>query len=347
MSAIKNLGFNAQEKIIIPLNTASSANKYRVLKNDLLADPAISSIGGSTTVPGQTNPMDGLYYGEGQDPTNNVHAQVNWVDPDYLSLMDFNVYEGRLFSEDRIADTVQSTIITRDMVRKLGYTEEEVIGKNLYWTWDQITYDHKIIGVIDNFHASSLHNEIGNQIFFWSNTNNPGYLVASVETQQINQLIGRMQTTWQKHIEADPFEFYFLDDQLQHAYETDQRMGGLIFTFTLLAIFISCLGLFGLAAFAAETRKKEIGIRKVLGASVRGIISLLSKEFIILVTLAIIIATPVAWYFMNQWLNNFHYHIDLRASTFAIAGLIALLIALFYRRISGSKGSQRSARSGN
>ena len=112
----KDLGFNTEEKIIIPLNTTEAAGKYQVLKNALLSDPSIVSIGGSTTIPGEINAMDGLYYGEGQDPSNNVHANVNWVDPDYLTLMDFNLAEGRLFTQDRIADTVQSTIITKSMV---------------------------------------------------------------------------------------------------------------------------------------------------------------------------------------------------------------------------------------
>ncbi len=324
----KNLGFNSEEKVVIPLNTPESAIKYQVLKNDLLADPNILFVGGSSTVPGQVNLNDGLYYGEGQDPSNNVHANINWVDPDYLTLMGFNLDEGRFFSQDRIADTVSSTIITEKMVASLGYSLDDVIGKNLYWTWDGITRKRKIIGVVDDFHANSLHKEVGNQIFFWSTTENPGYLVASVETGEINNLIGKMETTWQKHVLSDPFEFYFLDDRLQSAYETDQRMGSLIFAFTLLAIFISCLGLFGLAAFAAETRRREIGIRKVLGASVSGIVSLLSKEYLFLVILAILIATPLAWYFMTKWLSNFHYHIELSVFTFIVAGFVGLLIAL-------------------
>ena len=335
----KNLGFNAEEKIVIPLNTTSSASKYQLLKNELSADPSILFVGGSSTIPGITNPNDGLYYGEGQDPSNNVHANVNWVDPDYLALMGFDLDKGRMFTQDRIADTVQSTIITKSMVAKLGYNKENVIGKNLYWTWDGETNSHQIIGVIDDYHANSLHSEVGNQIFFWSSTYDPAYMVASIETRQINQLIGKIESTWQKHVETDPFEFYFLDDRLQKAYETDQRMGSLIFAFTLLAIIISCLGLFGLAAFAAETRRREIGIRKVLGASTQGIVSLLSREFLILVILAILIATPIAWYFMGQWLNNFHYHISLSWVTFIIAGLIALFIALLTVGVQGLRAA--------
>lgn len=324
----KNLGFNSEEKIVIPLNTNESAIKYQVLKNDLLADPNILLVGGSSTIPGQVNPNDGLYYGEGQDPSNNVHASINWVDPDYLELMGFQLDEGRFFTQDRIADTVTSAIITEKMVTSLGYDMENVIGKNAYWTWNGVTTGHKIIGVIDDFHSTSLHTEADNHIFFWNTTSNPSYLVASLETGSINNLIGTMETTWQKHVASDPFEFYFLDDRLQSAYETDQRMGSLIFTFTLLAIFISCLGLFGLAAFAAETRRREIGIRKVLGASISGIVSLLSKEYLFLVILAIIIATPLAWFFMNKWLNNFHYHIELSLFSFVLAGFVGLLIAL-------------------
>ncbi len=324
----KSLGFNQEEKIVIPLNTPESARKYQILKNEMLNDPEILAVGGSSTIPGEMSPMDGLYYGEGQNPNHNVHANVNWVDPDYLSLMGFNLQEGRLFSVDRLADTVRSVIITKGMIADLGYTMENAVGRNLYSTWDGITRNYAIIGVIDEFHDRSLYDEVGENIFFWDSNADPGYIVASISTNEINELVSKMESKWKAHVQADPFEFYFLDDRLQKAYETDQRVGGLIFTFTLLAIFISCLGLFGLAAFAAETRRREIGVRKVLGASVSGIVSLLSKEYLILVIVAIVIATPLTWHLMNKWLQNFHYHIDLSWITFFVAGIVALSIAV-------------------
>ena len=152
-------------------------------------------------------------------------------------------------------------------------------------------------------------------------------MVASVSTNDLPALIADMQGSWEKVNPGEPFDYFFLDDKLQQAYQTDRRMASLIFTFTLLAILISCMGLLGLATFAAESRTKEIGVRKVLGATTTSIVGLMSKEFLWLVILALFIATPIAWYFMDSWLQDFHYHIAMPWWAFGVAGIAALVIA--------------------
>ena len=142
-------------------------------------------------------------------------------------------------------------------------------------------------------------------------------------------MLGKVETIWRKDLPGTPFEYAFLDEEVQKQYETEITMARIINSFTLIAILISCLGLFGLAAFSAEQRKKEISIRKVLGASVTGVIKLLSTDFLKLVGVAIVIATPIAWWAMNKWLQNFAYKVDVSWWMFAVAGLVAIFIALF------------------
>ena len=323
----KKLGFSSEEKLVIPINTETSREKFPVLKNEFLTVGQVLAVGGTAAIPGKVNFEDRLVYGEGRSPEDNIHANSHWVDPEYLELMGFKLLAGRLFDRNRIADTVRSVIVTETVLPGLGYALDEAVGKKLYWNWDGESHEHEIIGVLEDFHMSSFRNEMKGQVFFWSPDAYTGYLVASVNTAGIDGLINSLKQKWEIHVPNEPFEFYFLDDSLQQAYESDQRLAGLISTFTILAILISCLGLFGLAAFAAEKRGKEISIRKVLGASVSGIVSLLVKDFLMLVLIAMVIATPIAWYFMSKWLMGFHYHTTLSLVSFGLAGMIALLIA--------------------
>ncbi|MEM9921576.1 MAG: FtsX-like permease family protein [Bacteroidota bacterium] len=212
-------------------------------------------------------------------------------------------------------------------MKELGYTQEDAVGRKLLWNWDGNLNTQRIIGVVKDFHSQALHHAISNYMFQWSPTEVPEQLVASVATTNLPDLIAKLDQDWSTINSGEPFDYFFLDDKLQEAYKTDQRTAGLILAFTLLAIFISCLGLFGLAAFAAESRTKEIGVRKILGASVGSIVGLISREFVWLILLAMFIATPIAFYFLKQWLQNFHYYIDMPWWAFGLAGFSALLIA--------------------
>jgi putative ABC transport system permease protein len=185
---------------------------------------------------------------------------------------------------------------------------------------------YTVIGVVEDFHFDSLRNTIGPLIMYLGQTN--GFMSFRIDTRDISGTIALLRDKWNKFLPGQPFEYFFLDDRFYELYRAEQQLGKIFGIFAVLAIFVGCLGLFGLAAFIAERRTKEIGIRKALGASVSNIIRLLSKEFVILVAAANVIAWPAAYMIMNQWLKDFAYRTSLNFITFLAAGAAALIIAL-------------------
>lgn len=186
--------------------------------------------------------------------------------------------------------------------------------------------NYTIIGVVKNFNFETLHQNIGPLSFFLSSRGDEGSF--KVSTTNIPPLLAQVEAAWKTMAPGMPFSYRFLDEAFGHMYQSEERVGKIALVFSVLAILIACLGLFGLASFIAEQRTKEIGIRKVLGASVRGIVLLLSRDFIILVVVAFVIAAPLAWWTMGSWLKDFVDRISIGAWVFGLAGLIALLIAV-------------------
>ncbi len=325
----KDLGFDKKQKIFLPLNTSNSNANNSILKSALLQNSEIQYAGATDEYPGGNSYNGLLFYPEGSAPTDNVSAAVCDIDPGFCEVMNYKLLKGRLFSEDRIADTVRSVVINESMVYDLGFDLDNAVGKTIQWDWDGITYDQNIIGVIQDFHYISLYQEVGNFIMAWDPNTPRSYMAISTNTSNINNLLVDIEQTWTKINPNEPFDYFFLDEKLQQTYSADQRIANVIMSFAILIIFIACMGLIGLAAFAAERRTKEIGIRKVLGASFMNILILLSKDFLFLVGVALIIASPIAYYFMDNWLENFAYAIKLQWWMFLVAGLISLAIALF------------------
>lgn len=323
----KNLGFEKDARLVIQMNTAKSVANYFSLKQEIQKQNGVLTAGGATAVPGTPNVQDLLFFAEGKPPEENVHAFIQWVDPSYLPMMQFNLLAGRFFNEKQSGDSLNAAVVSEHLVRGLGFTVDNAVGRKFYWKWDGQLHTQEIIGVVRDFNAASLRSEIDGQVFFWTQ-DAPNYLVAAVNTADLPGLVSALTATWQRVNPGEPFEYYFLDDKLQQAYLGDQRAARLISAFTVLALLISCFGLFGLAAFAAESRTKEIGVRKVLGASVGGIIALLSRDFVRLVLVALAIATPLAWYFMRKWLEDFHYHISMPWWAFGLAGVLAIGLTL-------------------
>jgi putative ABC transport system permease protein len=189
----------------------------------------------------------------------------------------------------------------------------------------------EIVGVMKDFNFGTLHKKM-EPFMVWMNHKQDGYwpnLTVHTTTKNYRELLGKIESLWHRDIPGVPFEYLFLDEQVQKQYESDISMSRIINVFTLVAICISCLGLFGLATFSAEQRNKEIGIRKVLGASVSGIVQLLSKDFLQLVVIAFFIAIPISWWVMHEWLQGFEYRVAISWWMFAIAGLFTMLIAVF------------------
>jgi putative ABC transport system permease protein len=235
--------------------------------------------------------------------------------------------KGRNFSKDFGTDT-SAMIINETTAKFLGY--ENPIGKNIYTSFqDQNSHrlvTYTIIGVVKNFHFESLHQNIGPLCFRFGK---PNWVTAfKVNTGNIKELVGNIEHKWKVMAPGMPFSYQFLDDAFNNMYRVEQRTGKLGLSLAIIAILIACLGLFGLATYMAEQRIKEIGIRKVLGASVSNIVIMLSRDFIRLVLISAVFAIPLAWWAMNEWLQDFAFRINIGWWVFVAAGTIALLVAL-------------------
>jgi putative ABC transport system permease protein len=234
--------------------------------------------------------------------------------------------KGRGFSKEFGSDST-AVIINETFAALLGY--DEPVGKSLYVPSDLQSREvvpYKIIGVVKNFHFESLRKIIGPVCFRLGRST--GSALFKINTGDIKNLVSQTENQWKAMAPGMPFSYRFLDEAFDQMYRTEQRTGKVAMIFSLLAIVIACLGLFGLATFMAEQRTKEIGIRKVLGASVNNVLTLLSKDFVKLVLIAFVVAAPVAWWGMNKWLQDFTYRVNINWWVFALAGVAALMIAL-------------------
>ena len=231
---------------------------------------------------------------------------------------------GRYFSRDYGTDTA-SFVINESSVKALGWTKENAIGKDFKYG-DQKGH---IIGVINDFHFESMHQAIAPMIFIMKPPSQAYYnnLSVKITGSNISPALTYMEKTWKKFFPETPVDYTFLDENFDRLYQSEQRQATIFTAFACIAILIACLGLFGLSAFAISQRIKEIGVRKVLGASVRGIVVLLSKDFLKLVGVAAVMAFPIAWYAMNNWLKDFAYRIPIQWWVFIVAGILAAMIA--------------------
>ena len=326
----KDLGFQKDQQIVIPLRTSIAKNSVQAFKDEIANNTSISSIGTSMAYPGIFNPQDWLMYRQGQTMNNSKTVYINLVDNSFLQTLGVKVVAGRLFSKEFAADTLTSFVINEEAVKEFGFASpQDAVGKWLAADWDGEQNRFTIVGVVRNFHFKDLHESIEPFAFRFYNDADAGfnYLIAHSNGINIKQSLSVLENTWKKLNPNEPFEYSFLDQDFQKNYESESKQASLINYFTIIAIIISCLGLFGLATFTTEQRRKEIGIRKVLGASVSGLVTLLSKDFLRLVIIAVIIASPLAWYAMHKWLQNFAYQTSITWQVFALTALIAVVIA--------------------
>jgi putative ABC transport system permease protein len=245
------------------------------------------------------------------------------VDENYLNAMEIPLLAGRGFTK---ADTLNQIIINETAAKEIGFDINEVPGKNLYSGPLNAMDTFPVIGVMKDFNFSTLHEKI-NPLFFRYNRRNPNILV-SFQAGNYSTTLANLETIWKQVNPNEPFVYFFLDESIQKQYQTENTMLRIINSFTLLAVLICCMGLFGLVAFTAERRAKEIGVRKVLGASISNITLLLSKDFLKLVLISIAIVSPIAYFFMHKWLQDFAYRINIDVWTFILAASIAIIFAL-------------------
>lgn len=320
-----NLGFN-KEQVLVVDNTYVLGDKVNTLKQEMLKQPGIVSGTISSFLPVEASSRsDNTYSKEAvMSAGSGLNMQTWEVDENYLSVMGMQMRDGRFFSREFIADS-GAIVINETAARLLGY--DNAIGKTLYYSDGQSSSKaFQVIGVVKNFNFESLRQNVGPLCFLLEKS--IGAVSFRVNTKDVAGIISAAEKSWKTLAPGMPFSYRFLDDSFEQMYRAEQRMGKLSFIFSLLAILVASMGLFGLATFAAEQRVKEIGIRKVLGASVQGIVEMLSMDFVKLIFIAALVALPLAWWFMNQWLMNFAYRVHIQWWVLPAAAVIALLIAL-------------------
>ncbi|MGD8777471.1 MAG: ABC transporter permease [Ignavibacteria bacterium] len=317
----KKLGFNKEQIVVLPLQDKSVRMKSRLLKNELLQQPGIVNATLSSIVPGAVKWVRSFNW-EGQTEDEDNTMSYIATDYDFLKTYKIQMLEGRDFSESFSTDEEQGFLINQAALKKLGW--DSAIGKKI----GAVEKQGNVIGLVKDFHFKSLHEKIEPLVIYIDKSDNSEYMSVRLKTNNVASVLNSIQNKWKDFSTDKPFEYFFLDDYWGKLYMAEQSMKNLFSFFSALAIFIACLGLFGLAAFSIQNKTKEIGIRKVLGASVPEIISKLSIEFTKWVVVANVIAWPVAYYFMTNWLQDFAYRIEISWWAFLLAGGIALVIAL-------------------
>jgi putative ABC transport system permease protein len=316
----KKLGFD-KEQVVLLHGANTMGEQVTTFKNELLklADVESVSIGDYLPIAGTKRNTNG-FWNEGQPKPEKAHSGQIWrVDHDYINTMGMNITEGRNFSIDMPTDS-KSVIINQTFAKELGLTDP--IDKRItngYGTWS-------VIGIVEDFNFESLKQEIGGLCLVLRNS--PNIVSVKVNTSNMSRTIHAITGVWNRFSPNQPIRYTFLEESFARMYDDVQRMGKIFSTFALLAVIIACLGLFALSSFMIVQRTKEIGIRKVLGASISNVVAMLSKDFLILVAVSNVIAWPVAYYFMNKWLQDFAYRIKISWWMFILAGGLALVIAL-------------------
>ena len=315
----KNLGLN-KENLLVINQDASVSEKYTTLKNELLASNTIKAV--TTAGP---NPLDnqastgGVFWEGKTEGQGHLEFNILWAAGNYPEAFEIPMVAGRYYDKEGITDTF-NIVLNEKAIEIMGF--DEPIGKTITW-WGQ---KRQIIGVIKDYHNASLYNEI-NPTGFLLDPLDAGSLYIRTEKGKTQEAIADLQAVFAQVLPEVPLHFDFVDEQVQQAYTSEVLTGTLAKYFAIIAIFISCLGLLGLATFLAEQKTKEIGIRKVLGASITNLIGLLSKDFLMLVGLGLVIGIPVSYYVLSGWLSNFAYKIDLSWWMFMIPVLAAIVIA--------------------
>jgi putative ABC transport system permease protein len=325
-----DLGFNKSGKVILPLRSQHAQSQYEVLKKQLLNVTGIDAVSGTEFRPGLHVLNDMKFSLEGRSVANGVDIAQNRVDRDYIELLGIKMIAGRSFVATDNSQNGNRVIVNRVTATELGVDPDKIVGETLQSEWQGQKITYQVIGVMDNFNQTSLKDRISPTLFLLSpNPSQYRFLLASFDVARQEQTIPAIRKIWDDMVPGIPFEFSFLSDVINMQYQQDERLFSIIKSFTAVAIVISCLGLYGLSVFMAETRFKEIGVRKVLGATVSQVAAMMAKEFIKLILLALIISVPFTWYAMHKWLEEFAFKIDIDITTFAYSGAVAVFIALF------------------
>ncbi len=320
----RDLGFDKEHVLSVEMPNQTLRDAYQSLRNQLLENPNVRMVATANTKPGNgigKNLMD-VESDEGMVERGIDQYQADY---DYIPTMGMTIVEGRNFSRDYATDSM-AVIVNEAMVKRMSW--DDPIGKKFKPTGDTTgVRTYHVVGVIKDYNQLSLYNLIEPLAVFFRKNNY--YMHIKIDGNNIPETIGYIEKTWKEVNQNTPFSYVFLDQDFNSQYKADEKRGQIFTLFSGLTILIACLGLLGLAAYTTEQRTKEIGVRKVIGASVTNIVMLIYKDFFLLIGISVILAFPVAYYFMHKWLQSFAYQTDIKAITFLLSALVALLITLF------------------
>ena len=324
----KDLGFEKSQKVVFQFRTAEGQRMVESFRNEIRQLPEVVSASAMAVCPGQQVYNDIPMYKPGQDMNTATDIRFTFTDEHYLDALKIKLLAGRFFTpgDTSTQQGVGKVVINETALKRLNIPLEQAPGTVLRSEFRDRRFEMTVIGVMQDFFYETLNNEIDPFMVVAAPPGELTQVVADVRTNDYPAFFTQAGNTWKKVIPGLPFEYTFLDSDFEKLYKTEQTLSRIIGAFTLVAILISCLGLFGLSAFTAEQRTKEIGIRKVLGASAWGITGLLTRDFLKLVLIALLLAAPVAWWAMNQWLEDFAYRVQLGWWIFALAGVIAIVV---------------------
>lgn len=322
----KDLGFDKHNIIILSLRNSDMISKYPALKNELLSLSDISSVSASSSSIGSFGQRRG-FYRDGYSRKDMMMILNLQCEDNYLDLMNIKILKGRNFIKDAPGDE-NKIIVNETLVNEFGINDP--IGKIFRLPGAELESDDKkleIIGVCKDFHYASLHNAV-KPIIIWKDPSLYQFISVKIKEKSQSSVINSISDRWGEIYPDYPFEYFFLTDHYNTRYKADINMNRVFMIFTCIAIFIACLGVFGLTSYTTQKRTKEIGIRKVMGASISSIMKLISKDYVLPVTISAIVSVPASWYFINKWLQNFSYRINIQWFVFIIAPALAFIIAL-------------------
>ena len=330
----KQLGYNREQVLYMPFYHEKIGAKSHLIRSQLLSNPNIEKVAVSTNLPINTNNQGITEKWEGNNGEKKLPCYRYYVDSHFLDLYEIELLTGRNLSSNMPMDTAGSYLLNESAVEAIGWTSESAIGKSFR--------DGRVIGVVKDFHFQPMDLKI-EPLFITSRNpvfhNQYGNFSAKIQVDNLENTLAYIQGIFKEVAPNIPFEYYFLDDSYNQLYQSEYRLGKAFNIFTALAIFIACIGLFGLISHNVALRAKEIGIRKVLGASILSIVQLLSKDFLRLVLVSVLLTTPIAWFAISRWLQGFAYRIELHWWVFLLAGGFAILIAFLTLGVQSFKAA--------
>lgn len=316
----KNLGFKKENLISLEMNTESARTNFYPLKSQYLNITGVKSITGNWVSPSEDINYELDLYLPGKSAEEHIEGYLNWVGEDYAETAGITLLDGRGLRQN---DSTQ-VMVNESTLRAMGIPKDRAIGYKMVSATDDGNLEFEIVGVVSDFHYASFKEAIAPLVL--QRIAAPRRMLIRLEAGRIEDILTSMQQIWKSTVVSTPFMYSFVDKGVERRYEEEKRIGKIAAFFTILAILIATLGLFGLVSYTAEQKKKEIGIRKVLGASISSVVQLLTKDFIKLVIIAFILAVPISYLLMQRWLENYTYKIDIEWWIFVLAGSGALVI---------------------